>query len=105
LTVSTRSTDRPTAADIADFESGYKAAMAEVDTPFNAAMDAGAEELSYTEAAEALAKLVNQFMNRPPAGASRHELEGRFRGVLEVLGDLCFGSVLTLSLEPRKQVR
>jgi hypothetical protein len=99
-----RSPDRP-AADIADFKRGYEAAMAEVDRPFNAAMDAGAEEFSYTEAAEVLAKLVNQFMNRPPAGASRVELEGRFRGVLEVLGDLGVGSGLTLSLEPRKQVR
>jgi hypothetical protein len=102
--MSSRSTDRPTAADIADFERGHQASVAEVAATLQAALAAGAREMPTAESAKLLKRMIGESMDRLPADTSVAEMAGRFDGTVEALSVLAWCGFLTLHdlpVEPR----
>jgi hypothetical protein len=105
--VSTHSTDRPSAADIADFERGHQASVAEVAATLQAALAAGAREMPTAEAAKLLKRMIGESLDRLPADTSVAEMAGRFDGTVEALAGLAwrsFVTILDMPVAPRGEV-
>lgn len=84
-------------SDFADFQRGYNSAVQAVAMLFEAALEAGVDDMDRdVDKAELLAREINKILDSTPANAPKAERAGRIQGTIKVLAGLAWRGFQTL---------